>query len=161
MSVAVFPGSFDPITFGHIDVVKRARSMFDRVIVAVAKNSRKRYTFSDEERLSFVQKAVENIEGVDAELVDGLIADFAQERGAHALVKGLRGAEDYAQEQAMALLNRHLSGIDTVFLVSDPTLAHIASSYVKEIAHYGGVFDDCVPADVAAALHQKVRDGRV
>ncbi|VEI14034.1 pantetheine-phosphate adenylyltransferase [Trueperella bialowiezensis] len=157
MSIAVCPGSFDPLTLGHVDVVKRARGMFDEVIVGVAQNAKKRYLFSDAERVALAREALQGIDGVRVELVGGLLADFVRERGAVAIVKGLRGAADYDDEQAMALLNRHLSGIETVFIMGDPALNHVASSFVKEIAAYGGKIDDLVTANVAQALTEKVQ----
>ncbi|MBM7825218.1 pantetheine-phosphate adenylyltransferase [Arcanobacterium pluranimalium] len=156
MTIAVCPGSYDPITFGHVDVVRRARGMFDEVIVAVARNAQKKYFFSDDERLRLAQGAVCDIDGVSVEFVDGLIADFAADRGAAAIVKGLRGAADYDAEQAMSLLNRHLSGIETIFIMGDPALGHVASSFVKDIASHGGPIEDLVPHNVALALKKKV-----
>lgn len=156
MTVAVCPGSFDPLTLGHIDVVKRARGMFDEVIVGVAKNAKKRYMFSDAERVALAEEALNDIPGVRVELVEGLLADFVQERGAVAIVKGLRSAADYDAEQAMSLLNRHLSGVETVFIMGNPKLNHIASSFVKEIAAYGGKIDDLVSSNVARALNERV-----
>lgn len=144
------------MTLGHVDIVRRARDMFDEVIIAVARNSTKNYFFDDDERVQLAKDAVADIAGVRVELVDGLIVDFARAQGANAIVKGLRGPADYDDEQAMALLNRHLSGIETIFVMGDPALAHVASSFVKEIARYGGNIDDLVPANVAEALKAKV-----
>lgn len=157
MSIAVCPGSYDPITYGHIDVVERALGMFDEVIVAVARNSQKKYLFSADERLKMAQEVMAPLQRVRVEIAEGLIADFAKAHQAAAIVKGLRGAADYDGEQAMSLLNRHLSGIETVFIIGDPNLAHIASSFVKDIAFYGGKIDDLVPGAVASALKEKVR----
>lgn len=157
MSLAVCPGSFDPLTLGHVDIVRRTRGMFDEVIVGVAQNVKKNYLFSDDERVVLAQDALKNIDGVRVELVSGLLAEFAMERNASAIVKGLRGAADYDDEQAMALLNRHLSGIETVFIMGDPALNHVASSFVKEIAAYGGKIDDLVTQNVAQALKEKVQ----
>ncbi len=158
MSIAVCPGSFDPITLGHIDVIERALTMFDEVIVGVGRNTKKQYWFTDGERVALARTALSHLDHVRVELADGLTADFAADQGAQAIIKGLRGAADYDNEQAMALLNRHLSGIETVFVIGDPKLAHVASSYVKEIASFNGLFEDLVPANVALALHQKVLD---
>ena len=152
MSIAVCPGSYDPITLGHVDVVRRAGAMFDEVLVAVAMNASKRYLFSDDERLDLVAQSIADIPNARAVFIPGLLTDFAQEQGAHAIVKGLRGAADFDAEQAMALLNRHLSGIETVFIMGDPALAHISSSHVKDIVRHGGRFDDLVPPAVARAL---------
>ncbi len=160
MSIAVCPGSFDPITLGHVDVVERAASMFDSVIVAVAHNAQKKYLFSDDERLELVRSAVGHLDNVSVEFVPGLLARFATEAGAVAIVKGLRGAADFDDEQAMALLNRHLSGIETVFIMGDPTLAHISSSYVKDIVRHRGRFNDLVSPDVATALSRALAESR-
>lgn len=154
MTLAVCPGSFDPLTLGHMDVIRRARAMFDEVIVAVGHNAKKTYLFSIEERVELARQALADIDAVRVEATKGLIAEFAQKQGAAAIVKGLRGGADYDAEQAMALLNRHLSGIETVFVMGDPALAHIASSFVKEIASYGGRIDDLVAPNVARALRK-------
>ncbi|AHU89218.1 pantetheine-phosphate adenylyltransferase [Trueperella pyogenes] len=154
MTLAVCPGSFDPLTLGHMDVIRRARAMFDEVIVAVGHNAKKTYLFSIEERVELARQALADIDAVRVEATTGLIAEFAQKQGAAAIVKGLRGGADYDAEQAMALLNRHLSGIETVFVMGDPALAHIASSFVKEIASYGGRIDDLVAPNVARALRK-------
>lgn len=158
MKIAVCPGSFDPITLGHVDVIQRARTMFDHVIVGVGRNTRKNYWFSAPERVQLARGALADIPGVQVELMDGLVAAFAQEHGATAIVKGLRGTADFDNEQAMALLNRHLSGLETALIIGDPAKAHIASSFVKEIAAYGGKFEDLVPANVAQALQQRAQE---
>ena len=155
MRTAVCPGSFDPITLGHLDVIGRAAEIFDRVIVAVGVNSGKRYLFDGEERLALAKAAVADIPGVEVELLHGLIADFAREHQATAIVKGLRGVADFDSEQMMAMLNRHLTGIETLFLVSSQELTHVASSYVKDIASHGGSVSALVPPVVAAALSAK------
>lgn len=157
MTIAVCPGSFDPITLGHLDVVRRARSMFDEVVVGVATNSAKSSLLSVEVRVALVRGAIEGLDGVRVAPVDGLLADFVQEVGASAVVKGLRGGADFDAELPMALMNRHLAGVETVFVVGDPALAHIASSLVKDVARYGGTIDDLVPAGVADAVHEALR----
>lgn len=157
MTIAVCPGSFDPITLGHVDIVRRACTLFDTVIVGVGRNSHKNYWFSAEERVELARGALTDVPCVQVEFMDGLVATFARERGANAIVKGLRGTADFDNEQAMALLNRHLTGVETVLMIGDPTKAHIASSFVKDIARYGGKFEDLVPANVARALRQRVQ----
>ena len=157
MSVAICPGSFDPITLGHVDVIRRAAAMFDEVIVAVGLNASKRYLFSDAERLSLARAATSDIAGVSVAPLPGLIAEFAKERGATAIVKGLRGTADFDAEHMMAMLNRHLSGIETLFLVSSQELTHVASSYVKDIARHGGDVTELVPVAVARALQEKFK----
>jgi pantetheine-phosphate adenylyltransferase len=151
-SLAVCPGSFDPITFGHVDVVKRALSLFDEVIVAVANNASKTHLLDSDQRVMLTRQALQGIEGVNVEPVTGLLADFCTERGARAIVKGLRGSADFDDEMSMSLLNRHLSGIETVFIMGDPSLNHVSSSMVKEIARYGGDVTGLVPEAVARSL---------
>ena len=159
-SLAVCPGSFDPITLGHVDVVKRALSLFDEVIVAVANNPSKSHMLDSDQRVMLARQALVGLDGVTVEPVSGLLADFCTERGARAIVKGLRGSADFDDEMAMSLLNRHLSGVETVFIMGDPTLNHVASSMVKEIARYGGDVTGLVPDAVATALTRTFRDGR-
>ena len=151
-SLAVCPGSFDPITLGHVDVVKRALSLFDEVIVAVANNTSKSHMLDSDQRVMLARQALVGLDGVTVEPVSGLLADFCTERGARAIVKGLRGSADFDDEMAMSLLNRHLSGVETVFIMGDPTLNHVASSMVKEIARYGGDVTGLVPDAVARSL---------
>lgn len=152
MSLAVCPGSFDPVTLGHLDVVRRARSMFDQVVVVVAHNASKRPLLPVETRVELVRAAVAGIPGVRVESWDGLLADYLREAGANAVVKGLRGGADVDAELGMALLNRHLSGVETVFVPGDGALAHVASSLVKDVARHGGPIEDLVPPGVAAAV---------
>lgn len=146
------PGSFDPITLGHLDVVRRARSMFDEVVVGVAVNSSKRTLLDLDSRVALARQAVEDLPGVRVEVVPGLLADFVTQVGAVAIVKGLRGGADVDAETPMALMNRHLSGVETVFVPGDSALAHVASSLVKDVARFGGSIDDLVPSGVADAV---------
>ena len=150
--VAVCPGSFDPITLGHVDIVRRARGIADEVIIAIGINPAKTPLIDDETRRDLVAEAVADIPGVRVELVPGLIADFCREVGASAIVKGIRGGADYDHELPMALMNKHLSGIETVFLTANPELIHISSSLVRELRKFGRDVSDLVPAQVAAAL---------
>lgn len=154
MTTAVYPGSFDPITLGHLDVARRACGLFDEVILAVGANSSKSHLFDSRQRLDLARLALQEagVGGLRAEPMDGLLVDFCAEHGAAAIVKGLRGGADFDVEQPMALMNRHLSGVETVFLLADPALAHVASSLVKDVARHAGRIDDLVPAHVAAAL---------
>lgn len=152
MSLAVCPGSFDPLTLGHVDVVRRARSMFDEVVVGIARNSAKSPLLAVEQRVALAREAFAADPGVRVEVVPGLLADFVREVGAVAVVKGLRGGADFDGELPMALMNRHLTGVETVFVVGDPALAHIASSLVKDVARFAGPIDDLVPPGVADAV---------
>ena len=152
MSIAVCPGSFDPVTLGHLDIIRRARALFDEVVIGVAQNSAKSPLLAAQERRRLVAEAVADIPGVSVALVPGLLAAFCREIGAVAVVKGLRGGADFDAEHPMALMNRHLYGVETVFVVGDSRLAHIASSMVKDVARHGGPIADLVPAGVEPAV---------
>jgi len=150
--IAVCPGSFDPITNGHVDVVRRALTMFDEVVVAVATNAAKEALLSAQVRAAVAAEAVAGLPGARVALVPGLLADFLREVGACAVVKGIRGASDVDAEVPMALMNRYLSGVETVFVAGDQSMAHIASSMVKDVARHGGRIDDLVPAPVVPVV---------
>jgi len=152
----VCPGSFDPVTAGHVDVVARAAGLFDEVVVAVLTNPAKRSLFSLEERVALLTDAVGGLDGVRVEAVDdGLLVDYCRRIGAAAVVKGLRSGTDFAYELPMALMNRHLTGLETVFLPGDPRFEHVSSSLVKEVAAHGGDVSGLVPAGVWAALQER------
>jgi pantetheine-phosphate adenylyltransferase len=152
VSTAVCPGSFDPVTLGHLDLFARARSLFDEVVVGIALNAAKTSLLDLDTRRALVAAAVAHLPGVRVEVVPGLLAAFCREVGAVAVVKGLRGGADFDAEHPMALMNRHLTGVETVFVVGDPRLAHIASSMVKDVARHGGDVADLVPDGVVPAL---------
>lgn len=155
MSIAVCPGSFDPITLGHLDIVRRARRMFDVVVVGVAKNAAKNALLGPVERVELARTALAadpETADVRVEVVPGLLVDFCRELGAVAVVKGLRGGADFDAELPMALMNRHLTGVETVFVPGEQRYAHVASSLVKDVARYGGPIDDLVPDGVADAV---------
>nr|WP_300340375.1 pantetheine-phosphate adenylyltransferase [Actinomyces sp.] len=156
MTLAVYPGSFDPITKGHLDVVARACSLFDRVVVGIAHNAAKsgRHLFDAETRLSLARQALADLPGAEADLVPGLLADYCRRRGATAIIKGLRNGTDLDAEVPMALLNRDLGGPETVFLVAAPAHAHVSSHLVKDVARHGGDVSALVPPVVADALRQ-------
>jgi pantetheine-phosphate adenylyltransferase len=157
--IAVCPGSFDPITLGHLDVVRRALTMFDQVVVAVAENASKAPLLSTEQRVALAREVVADLPGATVGTVPGLLADFLQVVGACAVVKGIRGASDVDAEVPMALMNRHLSGVETVFVAGDQTLAHVSSSMVRDIARHGGRIDDLVPPAVVEVLRAAVAPG--
>ncbi|KMY23549.1 Phosphopantetheine adenylyltransferase [Actinobaculum suis] len=162
---AVCPGSFDPVTLGHLDVFARAAKMFDEVIVAVAHNSAKTPLFTAAQRVEFIRQALpETLAShgkpgsygkIRVEATTGLLVEFCRQEGASVIVKGLRSAVDLDAEYSMALMNRELSGIETVFVLGDPRKAHIASSLVKDVARHGGNVDGFVPENVARALKEK------
>ncbi len=160
MSIAVYPGSFDPVTLGHVDVVRRAARIFDQVVVAVATNSSKRPLLSRDERVGLVRAATADLPSVRVEPVEGLLVDFCRGIGADVLVKGLRGGSDLDAELPMAFMNRHLTGIETVFLPADRSVIHIASSLVKDVARHGGRVEDLVPAGVVEVLRARLADER-
>jgi pantetheine-phosphate adenylyltransferase len=148
MAIAVCPGSFDPVTLGHVDVVTRAAALFDEVVVAVAVNPSKQGLFTVEERRELLATALEGAGNVRTDAFEGLVVDYCRSIGAAALVKGLRSATDFGFEEPMAQMNRHQTGVDSVFLVTDPRWSYLSSSLVKEVARGGG--------DVAAFLHPEV-----
>ena len=156
MSLAVCPGSFDPITLGHLDVVARAAALFDEVVVAVATNSGKQPLLELDERVALAREALAHLPGVRVEPVSGLLVDFCTRVGATALVKGLRSGADYDAELPMALMNRHLTGIETVFVPADRSVSHIASSLVKDVARHGGDVDDLLPPGVGPAVRARL-----
>ncbi|WP_149202752.1 pantetheine-phosphate adenylyltransferase [Actinotalea subterranea] len=156
MSIAVCPGSFDPVTLGHLDVIRRGAELFDEVVVAVATNATKQTLLPVEERVALARAAVAGIPGVRVEPVPGLLVDFCRQIGASVLLKGLRGGADYDAELPMALMNRHLTGVETLFIPADRSVAHIASSLVKDVARHGGHVDDLVPPGVADALRARL-----
>jgi pantetheine-phosphate adenylyltransferase len=147
----VCPGSYDPVTLGHADVIRRAAALYDEVVVAVLHNPAKHGTFSPDERRELILDSCGDLPGVRVELFAGrLLVYVCREVGADAIVKGLRGGTDFAYELPMALMNRHLTGVETVFLPGDPRFEHISSSLVKEVARYGG--------DVTGLVSDRVRD---
>ncbi|WP_134773722.1 pantetheine-phosphate adenylyltransferase [Ornithinimicrobium flavum] len=153
----VCPGSFDPVTNGHLDVLERAARLYDEVVVAILHNPAKRGTFEVPVRIELVRSSLPGpiADRVRVEaFAERLLVDVCREVGADAVVKGLRGGTDFAYELPMALMNRHLTGIETVFLPGDPTLEHVSSSLVKEVHRYGGDVSDLVPAPVLAALRE-------
>ena len=157
--VAVYPGSFDPFTNGHLDVVDRALSIFDRVVVAVAANPEKRQPlFTVEERIKLIEESLKSRHGVEVTSFKGLTVEFARSRGATTLIKGLRAYSDFDAELQQALMNRKLApDIHTVFLMSGFAHIFVSSRILKDIASYGGKVDDLVPPPIARALKEKYR----
>ncbi|MFZ0161363.1 MAG: pantetheine-phosphate adenylyltransferase [Kineosporiaceae bacterium] len=154
----VCPGSYDPVTNGHLDVVHRASALFDEVIVAVLVNPAKAGTFTPEERIEMLEASLAGVERVRiAEVRGSLLVDFCRAVEAVAVVKGLRSGTDFAYELPMALMNRHLTGLETVFLPGDPHLEHVSSSLVKEVAGLGGDVRGLVPDLVLERLRDKLR----
>lgn len=156
MRTVVCPGSFDPFTRGHLDVVRRARSLADRVIIGVAQNAAKRTLFTVAERIELAHLTVKNagIDGVEVAEVPGLLTEFCQRVGADHIVKGLRNGADLDGELPMALMNRAISGVETLFILGEPELSHIASSLVKDVARHGGSIDGMVDPQVGARIQR-------
>jgi pantetheine-phosphate adenylyltransferase len=150
---AVCPGSYDPVTNGHVDVVSRAATLFDEIVVAVLYNPAKQGAFPVGERVSLLEDSLAALDNLRVEaFADRLLVDVCRDLGATAIVKGLRGGTDFAYELPMALMNKHLTGIETVFLPGDPRFEHVSSSLVKEVAKYGGDVTGLVPDPVLRAL---------
>ena len=155
MRRAVCPGSFDPLHKGHVEVIVRAANLFDEVIVAVSDNPAKRYRFSTERRLELIRATVSGLAGVRAQAMGpGLLAEFCREVGAGAIVKGLRNGPDLEFETPMAAMNRHLTGVETVFLPADARYVHLSSSLIKEVNGLGGDVSALVPTAVLSALSE-------
>ncbi len=156
MTVAVvYPGSFDPVTNGHLDVIERAAEGFDRVVVAVLRNVSKRPLFTLDERLDLLRDATAALPGVEVIAFEGLLVDVCRDLGVGLIVKGLRAAADFEYELQMAQMNRHLAGVDTLFLPTSPAWSYLSSSLVKEVARFGGDVADLVPPAVAALLRER------
>ena len=158
---ALCPGTFDPVTNGHIDILRRAARSFDRVVVAVLENPAKAPLFSIEDRVSMLTDAVDDIDGVEVESFDGLLVDFARDRGIGVVVKGLRGEGDFDFELKMAQMNHRMTGLDTFFLPTSPQWSYISSSLIKEVVRYGGDVSGLVPDAVRARLEERLAPRRV
>jgi pantetheine-phosphate adenylyltransferase len=156
--VAVYPGSFDPITNGHIDIVQRALVMFDRVIVAIADNVRKAPVFTIDERKQYIREALNGDARVEVDAFEGLLVEYVHKKGAKIVVRGLRALADFEYEFQLAHMNRRLGrDIDTVFLMTSEKDFYVSSSLVKEVAQFGGDITGLVPPSVQRALMDRVR----
>nr|MBF0221163.1 pantetheine-phosphate adenylyltransferase [Desulfobulbaceae bacterium] len=155
--IAVYPGSFDPITMGHLDIIERALYVFDRVIIAVARNPSKKALFSLEERLEMINNCFpESKNNIQVDWVDGLIVDYAYRKGARAIVRGMRAVSDFEFEFQMALMNRRLErDVETVFLMTGFRWIYISSSIIKDAARHGGDISGLVPDHVCEKLREK------
>ena len=155
MRTAIYPGSFDPLTNGHLDVIQRATKLFNRVVVAVAKSESKQPLFTLEERLKLVSKAVRHMPNVETDSFDGLLVEYAARRSATAVVRGLRAVSDFEFEFQLAFMNRKLDErVETIFMMPKDTYTFLSSRIVKEIARLGGDVSAFVPAHVKAALKE-------
>jgi len=161
-SLAIYPGSFDPITNGHLDLIERARRIFGRLIVAVLTNPEKTPLFSVPERVEMLQEATREMPNVSVETFGGLLVDYAKQKGAGIIVRGIRAFTDYEYELQMAIMNRKLEpSLETVFLVPAEAYNYVSSRLVREIFQNGGSVKDLVPAMVEDRLHQKVFQGKI
>lgn len=156
MSGAVCPGSFDPVTLGHVDVFERAAAQFDRVVVAVLVNPNKTGMFTGEERIELIRESTTHLPNLRVESGSGLVVDFVKARGLTAIVKGLRTGTDFEYEVQMAQMNKHVAGVDTFFVATAPQYSYVSSSLAKEVAVFGGDVSALLPEPVNAALRAKL-----
>ena len=156
---AIYPGSFDPVTYGHLDIIKRAASLFDEVVVGVLNNSAKSPLFSVEERVNILEKATKDIPNVIIKPFNGLSVNFAKENEAQVIVRGLRAVTDFEYELQMAQTNRVLApDVDTVFLTTSLEYAYVSSTIMKEVARFGGDLAKFAPPEIIQALHSKMQE---
>ena len=162
MITAIYPGTYDPVTFGHVDVIRRAASIFDRLVIGVVREPHhKQPMFSLDERVDFLRKAVADLDNVEVDVFSELVVDFARRWDAKAIVKGLRVISDFEWEFQMNQLNRTLApDIETVYVMASPQVSFVSSSGVKEIAAFGGKVDELVPEPVARRFEELFPDGR-
>lgn len=154
--IVVYPGSFDPVTNGHLDIIKRASHLFDKVIVAVFKNPQKTPLFSMDERVELLKSATKDMKNICVDSFSGLTMDYVKSRKAIAIIRGLRAISDFEGEFQMALLNKELNGdVETIFFMTDIKYAYLSSSIVKEVSQFGGKIDGLVPDIVKEALKDK------
>ncbi|MGI6031044.1 MAG: pantetheine-phosphate adenylyltransferase [Eubacteriales bacterium] len=156
MKIAVYPGSFDPVTNGHLDVIRRASHIFDKVIVAVLTNQAKTPVFTKEERVEMIREVTQDLPNVEAEHFCGLLVDYCDQVGAQVIVKGLRAISDFEYEFQMALTNRQINPkVETVFLTTATHNMYISSSIVRDVASFGGCIDEFVPPQLVEKIKQK------
>jgi len=156
MMKAAFPGSFDPPTSGHINIIQRAAAIFDELVIVVAENRQKKYLFSAEERASMIKELVKDHKNISVAVCDSLIVDFLHKMGIKLLVRGVRGLDDFSYEFEVSMMNKALNpGIETIFMTTDPKYFVIRSSSIKELASFDGNLQDMVPSLVAKALKEK------
>ncbi|MGH2674719.1 MAG: pantetheine-phosphate adenylyltransferase [Actinomycetota bacterium] len=153
---ALCPGTFDPVTNGHLDIVRRAAALFDGVLVAVVENPAKEPLFSVAERVGMIREAVSGQGNVEVDSFSGLLVDYARRRGIAVIVKGLRAVSDFDIELQMAQMNRHLGEVETCFVPTSPTWSYLSSSLVKEVARYGGDVSGLVPEHVLGRLKERL-----
>lgn len=161
MRIAVCPGSFDPVTKGHLDIISRAANQFDKIIVVVLKNYQKKPYFTLEERLDFVTRVTSSLPNVEVDSFDGLLADYVRQKGAVAIIKGLRAVSDFEYEFQMALVNKQLNPeMETMFLTTNAEYLYLSSSLVKQIAEFGGDISEFIPAEIRDDILKGLNEGR-
>jgi pantetheine-phosphate adenylyltransferase len=158
MSGAVCPGSFDPVTLGHVDILERAAAQFDEVVAAVLVNPNKQGMFSVEERIAMIEESTTHLPNLRVESGSGLVVDFVRSRGLTAIVKGLRTGTDFEYELQMAQMNKHIAGVDTFFVATTPRYSFVSSSLAKEVASMGGDVSELLPEPVNRRLAEKLRE---
>ncbi len=157
MRIAVYPGSFDPITNGHLDIIKRGAKVFDKIIVAVLVNVDKKYLFETDKRVELIKKVTKDIENVEVRSFDGLLVSFLKEYNTNIILKGLRTTFDFEYELQMAFMNRELdSNIETVCMMSSSKNLHISSSCVKQVAKFGGNIEGLVPSEIVSDIVSRI-----
>ncbi len=156
--IAVYPGSFDPVTNGHIDIIRRSSRTFDKVYVAVLVNSAKKPLFSIEQRMEWIRKVTQGLDNVEVDTFSGLLVDYMREKGAGIIIKGLRAVSDFEYEFQMALMNHKLSkDIETLFMMTSAKYQYLSSSIVKEVARHGGCLDGLVPDEMKEEILKKAQ----
>lgn len=158
MEIGIYPGSFDPVTNGHIDIIKRSAKLVDTLIVAILDNTHKHALFSVDERIQLLRESCSDIENLEIQAFSGLLIDFAREKEANLIIRGLRALTDFEYEFQMAQMNKHLYvEIETIFLVTDVKYSFLSSSAIKEVAKFGGNISDFVPSVVAKKTYSKYK----
>ena len=162
MTKAIYPGSFDPITLGHLDIIRRIQPYFSELTVLVANSQRKKYLFSLEERVALIEANLNGLDKVHIDKCDGLIVDYAQKTGARVIVRGLRAISDFEYEFAMANMNNRLhSGVETMIVFTRPEYGFVSATMVKEVAHHDGDLTNLVPPNVVDALRERIASQRI
>lgn len=157
MKIAVIPGSFDPVTNGHLDIIRRTAALFDKVYVGILRNSSKKPLFTTEERIDLIKRVTRDMPNVEVESFDGLLVNYAEEKGASFIVKGLRAVSDFEYEFQMALTNKNINpNIETFFITTSRSYSYLSSSIVKEVARYGGPISDFVPREIEKDIIEKI-----
>jgi len=156
MKIAIYPGTFDPVTNGHIDILERALKLFDKVIITIARNTAKNPLFTEEERITLLRQVTKHFKNVEVDSFEGLLVEYVEKRGAISVVRGLRAMTDFEYELQMALMNRKLDEtMETIFLMPNEKYTYLSSNFVREIARLGGDVSKFVPPVVLKALRQK------